>query len=59
MRRAKTVIWPYQRVRELMLKTGDLVTVKDAERRVLMLINPGYAETSAVATTRRYLSACN
>ncbi|KAF2755032.1 RmlC-like cupin [Pseudovirgaria hyperparasitica] len=32
--------WKYEQLRPLLLKAGELVTEKDAERRVLMLINP-------------------
>ncbi|KAF2453196.1 RmlC-like cupin domain-containing protein [Lineolata rhizophorae] len=33
-------IWKYDELKPLLLRTGDLVTDKEAERRVLMLINP-------------------
>ena len=33
--------WPYARLREELLRAGDLVPVEKAERRVLALINPG------------------
>lgn len=38
----KTVphVWKYDEIRPHLLRAGDLVTEKQAERRVLMLINP-------------------
>jgi gentisate 1,2-dioxygenase len=35
-------IWRWQDIREHLLRAGDLVTPQEAERRVLMLINPAY-----------------
>ncbi|HZV74214.1 MAG TPA: cupin domain-containing protein [Conexibacter sp.] len=34
-------LWPYAEVRELLLEAGGVVTAEEAERRVLMLMNPG------------------
>lgn len=33
-------IWKYQSIRPSLLRAGELITEKQAERRVLMLINP-------------------
>jgi gentisate 1,2-dioxygenase len=33
-------IWKYQSIRPSLLRAGKLITEKQAERRVLMLINP-------------------
>jgi len=33
-------VWPYDTVRPYLLRAGDLITEKQAERRVLMLTNP-------------------
>ncbi|KAF9887005.1 hypothetical protein FE257_010621 [Aspergillus nanangensis] len=33
-------VWKYQSIRPNLLRAGDLITEKQAERRVLMLINP-------------------
>lgn len=33
-------IWRYEDIRPSLLKAGEVVTEKQAERRVLMLINP-------------------
>lgn len=37
-------LWEYERVRPFLLSAGDLVTEKQAERRVLMLVNPNRSE---------------
>jgi gentisate 1,2-dioxygenase len=34
-------LWRYVEVRELLMEAGGLVTAEEAERRVLMLLNPG------------------
>ncbi|KAJ4286515.1 hypothetical protein N0V90_013215 [Kalmusia sp. IMI 367209] len=33
-------VWDYQKIRPSLLQAGDLITEKQAERRVLMLVNP-------------------
>lgn len=33
-------VWKYQSIRPSLLRAGELITEKQAERRVLMLINP-------------------
>ena len=33
-------VWKYDQIRPQLLKAGELVTEKQAERRVLMLVNP-------------------
>src|SRR5262245_7856143 len=40
-------IWRWQDVRPRMLRAGELVTAEEAERRVLMLVNPGLEERPA------------
>lgn len=37
-------IWRYDDVKPYLLRAGDLVTEKQAERRVLMLVNPERGE---------------
>lgn len=49
-RRAEVAHWPYKVMRDLLVETGAMISVEDAERRVFMLINPGYKEATAVAT---------
>src|SRR5262245_9670204 len=34
-------LWRYEEIRPLLMEAGDLITAKEAERRVLMLKNPG------------------
>ena len=34
-------LWSYDELRPHLLRAGDLITEKQAERRVLMLVNPG------------------
>jgi len=41
-------LWHYAPVREFLLRAGDLITADEAERRVLILENPGLAGSSAV-----------
>jgi gentisate 1,2-dioxygenase len=36
--------WAYDEIRPHLLKAGELITEKKAERRVLMLINPARGE---------------
>jgi gentisate 1,2-dioxygenase len=36
-------MWKFARVKELLLEAGSLITAQEAERRVLVLENPGCA----------------
>ena len=38
--RCKPFVWRYENVRPYLLRAGELVSGKQAERRVLMLVNP-------------------
>lgn len=40
--------WEYQRMRTLLLEAGELITAKEAERRVLVLENPGLRGMSQI-----------
>lgn len=40
--------WEYRRMRELLLEAGGLITAKEAERRVLILENPGLRGLSQI-----------
>ncbi|WP_298493349.1 cupin domain-containing protein [uncultured Maritimibacter sp.] len=40
-------IWRWSEIKPMMLRGGDLITPQEAERRVLMLINPSYDKKSA------------
>ena len=42
-RRTRPHIWRYRALRPLLLEAGDLTPIEKAERRVLMLANPGLA----------------
>ena len=44
-------LWHYDIAREHLLRAGDLITAEQAERRVLILENPGLPGTSAVTTS--------
>ena len=44
-------IWRWRDVRPHVLRAGELVTAEEAERRVLMLINPGLDNRPAVTAT--------
>ncbi|MGH2601458.1 MAG: cupin domain-containing protein, partial [Dehalococcoidia bacterium] len=43
--------WHWQDVRPRILRAGDLVTAEEAERRVLMLVNPGLEGRPAATAT--------
>jgi gentisate 1,2-dioxygenase len=42
-------LWRYADLRPLLMRAGDVVTAEEAERRVLMLMNPGLQPTAAAA----------
>ena len=41
-RQTQTTHWPYQTIRPLLLRAGELTPIEKAERRVLVLANPGH-----------------
>ncbi len=43
--------WQYAPLREWLLEAGDLITAKEAERRVLILENPGLRGESKITTS--------
>ncbi len=43
-------IWKYADVREFLLESGGLITAKEAERRVLVLENPGLRGKASITT---------
>ncbi len=51
--KATPFVWPYRTLRELLLQAGAVVDPEQAERRVLMLINPGL-DGAAAATANLY-----
>src|SRR5262249_4436278 len=41
-------IWKFADVKRLMLEAGDVITTEEAERRVLVLENPGLPRTNTI-----------
>jgi gentisate 1,2-dioxygenase len=48
---AQAHLWHYNAARAHLLRAGDLITAEQAERRVLILENPGLPGTSSVTTS--------
>jgi len=44
-------LWKYEELKPLMLEAGGLITAKEAERRVLILENPGMPGESKITTS--------
>ena len=51
----KTVVWRYEDVRPLLMQAGELTPIEKAERRVLVLCNPGLGIENTMATPSIYL----
>jgi len=49
--KARPYLWRYADLRPHLLRTGELVSMHEAERRVLMLINPGLEGQTAATST--------
>ncbi len=47
--------WPYQSLRKLLLQAGELTPIEKAERRVLVLANPGHGLERMQASAAIYL----
>ena len=47
--------WPYAVIRPLLLRAGDLTPIEKAERRVLVLSNPGHGPDAMKASPAIYL----
>lgn len=47
--------WPYQALRPLLMRAGDLTPMEKAERRVLVLANPGHGLENMKASPAMYL----
>ncbi len=54
-RRTLAMAWPYQDSRPLLLQAGELTPIEKAERRVLVLANPGHGLENMQATPSIYL----
>ena len=48
---AKPAYWAYRDLRPVLLEAGDVITAEEAERRVLVLQNPGLPGKSAITDT--------
>ena len=49
--RAVPALWRYEEMRPFLMESGKLITAKDAERRVLILANPGIKDATQVTDT--------
>ena len=54
-RKALPAIWHYDDVRPLVIRAGEITPIEKAERRVLILANPGYGSDQPMATPTIYL----
>ncbi len=54
-RRTRPVHWRYAALRPLLLRAGELTPIEKAERRVLVLANPGHGPDSLQASAAIYL----
>jgi gentisate 1,2-dioxygenase len=54
-RQTKPTHWPYQTLKPLLLKAGELTPIEKAERRVLVLANPGHGLEKMQASSAMYL----
>lgn len=52
--RCVPALWNYDEIRPLVMESGKLITAKDAERRVLILANPGLRGTTTQVTDSLY-----
>ncbi len=51
----QATLWPYAAIRPLLLKAGELTPIEKAERRVLVLANPGHTLEKMQASAAMYL----
>ncbi|MDP1649322.1 MAG: cupin domain-containing protein [Rubrivivax sp.] len=54
-RRTQATCWPYATLRPLLLRAGELTPMAKAERRVLVLANPGHGLAKMQASAAIYL----
>lgn len=45
---ARPALWKYEEIRPLLIEAGEIITAKEAERRVLVLENPGLRGISQI-----------
>jgi gentisate 1,2-dioxygenase len=48
---AQAFLWNFDEIRDYMIEAGGLITAKEAERRVLVLENPGLRGKSSITTS--------
>lgn len=53
--RTRATFWSYQAIKPLLLQAGELVPIEQAERRVLVLANPGHGLEKMQASAAMYL----
>ena len=51
----RPIHWPYETLRPLLLQAGELTPIEKAERRVLVLANPGHGLEKMQASAAMYL----
>jgi gentisate 1,2-dioxygenase len=51
-------VWQYEQIRPSLLQAGELISEKQAERRVLMLVNPSRGLKPAARTLSRNRLKC-
>lgn len=49
--KARPYLWRYADLRPHLLRSGELISTREAERRVLMLMNPGLEGQPAATST--------
>lgn len=54
-RQTRVTHWPYASLKPLLLKAGELTPIEKAERRVLVLANPGHGLEKMQASAAMYL----
>ena len=54
-RQTQPVHWPYASIRPLLMRAGELTPMEKAERRVLVLANPGHGLENMKASPAMYL----
>ena len=54
-RQTQPTHWPYKTLKPLLLKAGELTPIEKAERRVLVLANPGFGLDKMQASAAMYL----
>ncbi|MBL0148600.1 MAG: cupin domain-containing protein [Ideonella sp.] len=54
-RKTQATFWAYQALRPLLMRAGELTPIEKAERRVLVLANPGHGLDNMKASAAMYL----